>query len=149
MGGEMADVEALMARVQRILLDNDLKLELTKFGLMVPFESTVVRIVCGEFGENNMVVSVRGQVAQHVPISTELKEYIATISGAYMFGHPAYFEDKGEAFIEFKHNLLGDFLDPDELLVALALVAQASNDLDDEIKGRFGGERWIDPHTEG
>ena len=144
----MADVEALRQRVQQILLDHDLKLQLNKLGVMVPFESTTIQVVCSELGNDHTVISLRGLVSQYVPITPELKAFVAEQSGIYTFGHPAYLEMDGMAYIEFRHNLLGDFLDPDELMVALGAVAHTSDELDDVIKEKFGGERWTDPHKE-
>jgi hypothetical protein len=142
----MADLDGLRQRVQQVLLDHDLKIELRKSAVLVPFESTSVMVSFGEIGNDRTVVSLRGLVCQEVPISADLKAFIADKSAEYLFGHLAYLEIEGTAYIEFRHNLLGDFLDPDEIMVALSAVAQTSNELDDVIKERFGGERWIDPH---
>jgi hypothetical protein len=112
---------------------------------MFMYESTGVAIICGELQNGRTLVTLNGLVSQNVPISPALKEFVAEQTGEYTFGHPVYQEINGKAFIHFRHTLLGDFLDPDELMVALSAVAQSSNDLDDVIRDRFGGERWTDP----
>lgn len=142
----MADVESVRQRVQTILLDKGFKLELYKDRFQFPFESTTVVIRVEQLGERT-IVRLSGLVAQYIPISAELKSWVCEQTMAWVFGSVGYFELEGKAFLEFRHTLLGDFLDPDELLTALGAVANTANDLDDKVKERFGGERWIDPHT--
>ncbi|MDP9074944.1 MAG: YbjN domain-containing protein [Actinomycetota bacterium] len=141
----MADIEGVKQRVQQILLDADLKLQLNKDAIMVPYESTMVVIVVNEMNDKT-VVQLRGMVAQSVPLNQDLKDWVAERTGEWIFGHPVYLEEDGVAYIEFRHSLLGDFLDPGELMVALGAVATTADAMDDEIHDRFGGERWIDPH---
>ena len=40
------------------------------------------------------------------------------------------------------HNLLGDHLDSDELIASVGMMAVVADHLDDELKARFGGQRW-------
>jgi hypothetical protein len=42
------------------------------------------------------------------------------------------------------HNLLGDRLDREELIASVGMLAVVADHLDDELKGRFGGQRWTD-----
>jgi len=53
-------------------------------------------------------------------------------------------EDGSTARILFKHTLLGDYLDPDEIEAAVILVAFSADDIDDEIAKLFGGTRFSD-----
>lgn len=66
-----------------------------------------------------------------------LARYLVTENFHLLFGHLAY--DEAENKVWFIHNLLGDFLDKDELTTALRMVATQANHYDDVIKERFGG----------
>jgi hypothetical protein len=42
------------------------------------------------------------------------------------------------------HNLLGDRLDREELIASVGMLAVVADHLDDELKDRYGGQRWTD-----
>ena len=44
----------------------------------------------------------------------------------------------------YEITLAGDTIDPGELKQGLLAVATTSDDLDDELKGKFGGKRYED-----
>jgi hypothetical protein len=46
--------------------------------------------------------------------------------------------------ILLKYSILGDYLDPEELLNAVRAVILMANLLDEEITEEFGGTRFID-----
>lgn len=139
-----SDLTAVRQKVEQLLLDKDIKLQVSKDSISIPYESTRVFVLISPFGDDHSVVNLRGVVGIDVPISDELKCWVADKSAAFLFGHPAYFEMDGKAVVEFRHNLLADFLDPDELLTAVACVANTANDLDDEVHEKFGGRRFTD-----
>ena len=90
--------------------------------------------------DEGTVVEVRAYTNIGVPPSPELFEYVALNANAYVFGHLGAFEDgEGEIVVIFSHRLLGDYLDPEELKVAVAAVASTADEVDDEIQERFGG----------
>jgi hypothetical protein len=53
-------------------------------------------------------------------------------------------EDKSIGSIYLEHMLLGEYLDADELKTALFATALTADEIDDELKAKFGGERWSD-----
>ena len=53
-------------------------------------------------------------------------------------------EDGGTCFAFFKYNILGDHLDPAELVNAVSAVAFNADAMDDEVVERFGGKRYVD-----
>jgi hypothetical protein len=89
--------------------------------------------------DEGTVVEVRAYTNIGVPPSPELYEYLALNANAYVFGHLGAFEDEGGMVVIFSHRLLGDYLDPEELKVAVAAVASTADEIDDEIRDRFGG----------
>jgi len=91
------------------------------------------------------LVDVFAQTNFDLTPSPELYEWVAKHSSSYRFGHVSLVEfDDGTARIDFCHRLLGDFLDPDELTVAVGAVGFSADEIDDEIKERFGGRRFGD-----
>lgn len=77
----------------------------------------------------------------------ELMEHLVTENFHLTFGHFAYNENDGSVW--FIHNLLGDFLDREELLTAVRMVASQANQYDDRIKDRFGGRLFTDAEPAG
>ena len=75
--------------------------------------------------------------------SPALFEYVALHADDFMFGHlSAHKADDGTITLFFSHNILGDFLDEDELMDAVIKVLGTANDLDDELQQKFGGNRF-------
>lgn len=106
--------------------------------------SARVYVAVKEWGERS-VVDVFAQTNFGLTPSPELYEWVAKHTSSYRFGHVSLIEfDDGSARVDFRHLLLGDFLDPDELLVAVRAVGITADEIDDEIKDRFGGRRFHD-----
>ena len=92
-------------------------------------------------GDSSASVRIVAPVVSEAPSSPELFKYIAT-DGSYRFGHLTCQEKDGKVSILFVHSLLGDFLDPDELKLAVFLMARTADEIDDEIVKRFGGRKF-------
>ncbi len=91
------------------------------------------------------IVDVFAQTNFGLTPSPELYEWVAKHSSSYRFGHVSLVDlGDGSARIDFRHMLLGDFLDPEELLVAVRAVGFTADEIDDEIKDQFGGRRFYD-----
>jgi len=91
-----------------------------------------------ELGDDKTVVAIWAPTNNDVPPKPELFRYIAT-HNAYRFGSLLAVERGDKVNVVFKHTLLGDTLDPDELMIAAALVAGTADKVDTEIKEKFGG----------
>ena len=77
-----------------------------------------------------------------VPVTAELTRYLLAKNLDFVIGSFALDADNGAVW--FNHNVLGDHVSPEELEATLAAVAQTANDIDDEIKGRFGGRLYVE-----
>jgi hypothetical protein len=111
-----------------------------------PFGSTRLAITtrADETG-NRTLVHIGALVASNVPVSDELFRWLADASGSFLFGHLTCSADGGDdAILAIEHTLLGDYLDLEELRVALAAVASSADQLDDVVVSRFGGLRYSD-----
>lgn len=60
----------------------------------------------------------------------------------YIFGHLYLEKWEDGSTLFFAHSLLADYLDEAELGHALGGMISVADDLDDELKGRFGGARF-------
>lgn len=106
--------------------------------------SARVYVSVKEWGERTFI-EVFSQTNFGLAPSPELYEWIAKHTAEYRFGHVALVElDDGTARVDFRHHLLGDFLDPDELALAVRAVGITADEIDDEIKGLFGGRLFHD-----
>jgi hypothetical protein len=85
-----------------------------------------------------VAVRVFANTNNRVPPSPALYEHVAT-QGRFAFGAlRCYRKDEGvRIFLE--HTLIGDFLDPSELMICFSEMAHTANAVDDEIKSKFGG----------
>lgn len=77
-----------------------------------------------------------------VPVTAELTSYLLEKNLEFVFGGFAL--DVGHGAIWFNHNVLGDFMAPEEIEATIAAVAQTADRFDDEIKSRFGGRLYVE-----
>ena len=108
--------------------------------LSFPYESTRVFVQVRPWAETSTVVNVFAITNVDLTPSPELFEFVAMRTGDWVFGHLGMSIEDGKATLYFNHNLLGDFLDEEELRTAVAAVALSSDDIDDKIKAEFGGQ---------
>jgi hypothetical protein len=90
-------------------------------------------------------VHIFAPILRNVPASEELFKWIAIAGTGYRLGTVEAFEEEGGTiFLHYRYALLADFLDEDELSTAMWAVLGTADRLDDELKEKFGGKRWID-----
>ena len=142
----MSDLSVLKEKVQRILTAN-WRVELTEDGFFVRGESTGCHIRCIESEDGDWTyVNFYSFVLLDVPITDEFLRYVA---GTYMtFGSfVVVFSESGDrGNLIFDHTILGNYLDSEELNVALGAVFWTADEIDDDLQQRFGGQRAIDGH---
>jgi hypothetical protein len=151
----VADVDTTMMKVQRLLTGPmGLRVMLQGSTIAVSFTdaSTRVNVSVHEWGTNkdgdpSSLVQLSCPILWEVDPSPALFEWIAKEGGKYFFGHVAAFDDSqapGKLFLSLSHTLLGDYIDEGELSAALFAVHGTADELDDELKGKFGGKRLAD-----
>jgi hypothetical protein len=77
-----------------------------------------------------------------VPVTADLTSYLLEKNLEFVFGSFAL--DVQHGAVWFNHNLLGDFLNAEELEATIAAVASTADRFDDEIKTTFGGRLYVD-----
>jgi hypothetical protein len=76
---------------------------------------------------------------------TKVRRHIAT-DALYLWGALRVYAKDGEnmGMLTLYYVLLGDFVDPEELLTALYMIASTADGEDDVLQKQFGG-RVVDP----
>lgn len=139
--------EDVRTKVQRILAemlggvmvdsDGDFKIE---------YESTAGYVRVRDWNDSDTIVTIEALLVRDVPTTPALFEWMAREGAGYLFGKPYLWEstEDGSNVLLFQQHLLGNFLDRQELEVAVRCVFNTANDLDDVVHERFGGARAID-----
>ena len=138
----MADFRDVKNKVERILTNN-FTTQLGADGEYFVRAEATGAIIRGIDMEMGVLVHIRALVLSNVPITPELLLEVATSD--FMFGSLRLaVTDNDLGFIWMEHNLLGDFLDEQELVYATIAVGMTADDIDDVWQQRFGGNRAID-----
>jgi hypothetical protein len=147
----MATVDATSLKVQRILAAEFSDVRLTKSGFSVPYESTTAFVEVREWspdkdGNPRSIVYIWAPIGRQVKPSPEMYHWAATDGRKRMFGGVTVVDGEGgDCFLTYDHALLGDFLDPAELAMAVGAIVTTANDFDEIVHDRFGGKRHTDP----
>jgi hypothetical protein len=148
----MATVEATTQKVQRILVEefNDVRLRKNGFSLEVGSTAAFVEIQAwtpDKDGNPRSLVYVWAPLGRDVTPSDELYHWAAVDGQQMRFGTVTVIDDKEKktCFIQFDHTILGDYMDPAELITAVSAVMYTADDLDEIVHTRFGGKRYTDP----
>lgn len=91
---------------------------------------------------------VTGIIAWEVPPTPQMWEYAVREAGGYYFGHVIVWDDAdipGTVDVAFRHTLLADYLDKEELMYAVWAVGSTADDLDEDFVARFGGRTFSSP----
>ena len=144
-----ADLPAVKEKVQRYLVDMFGGAQVDRDGdFTIRHGSTQVWVSVAPFHKANTAVRVFAYTNIDVPASPELFHHVAT-RGSFVFGHLRCAEQDGKVAISIGHTLLGEYLDPDEFKVALFFIAGIGDELDDEIKAKFGGRLFHEEKPDG
>lgn len=104
--------------------------------IYVRYGSTVLEVAVEPYGPEEAAVVVMAFVAQGVTLDEELLAGLLELNHQVPFGAFSLVEQD----IFYSYSLFGRSLDRRGLLGALAAVATISDDYDDKIVAKFGGE---------
>ena len=144
----MATVAQVQKKVQSILSTELGSVKVDADGdIRIDYESTSVRIAVEQYGDSTeeTVVEITGVLSFETPASPMLYEWINEKNSSIKFGTIYHLDgSKSGTLVLLQYSILGDFLDPEELLNAVRVVVLISNKLDDELIQKFGGKRVVD-----
>lgn len=109
------------------------------------FGSARIFVGVEPWADENCLVRVGTAVLMDVPKSPELNEWIAYNTGNYIFGTISLSEDSDDtsnANVLIDHVVLGDYIDLEEFRSAVGAVATTADELDTELKAKFGGNTF-------
>jgi Putative bacterial sensory transduction regulator len=105
------------------------------------FSSAQLNIGLASIGEQNLL-TLRAPVLREVPIESQSDAILAALNCLNCeshFGKWALYE--AERVIALEYDLLGDHLQENELMTALATLARLADQQDDLLQQQFGGLR--------
>ena len=144
----MATVSQVQKKVQSILSTQLGSVKVAANGsIHINYESTSIQIVVEQYGDSSeeTVVEISGYLSFDTPASPKLYKWINDRNASIKFGTVFHLDaSKGETITLLQYSLLGDFLDPEELLNAVRAVVLIADKLDDELIEEFGGKRVVD-----
>jgi hypothetical protein len=144
----MATVSQVQKKVQSILSTELGSVKVDANGsIRIDYESTSVGIVVEQYGDSSeeTVVEISGYLSFDTPASPKLYKWINDKNASIKFGTVYHLDNSnGETVALLQYSILGDFLDPEELLNAVRVVVVIANKLDDELIEEFGGKRVVD-----
>jgi hypothetical protein len=134
------NISATRDRVASMLAALVGSIELSAAGdLSFPYESTRVFVNVRPLVDDSTVVNVFAFTNVDLVPSAELYEFVALHSGDFVFGHLSLDVTEGKGTLILRHTLLADYLDEPELNTAVRAIALTADDIDDELKAKFGG----------
>jgi hypothetical protein len=92
-----------------------------------------------EVPDGRTVVKIETLCVKGMRVDGDLGIFLAEENARTLFGKLALYPELQE--IHFEHALLGDYLNQEELAIAVQLVALSTNEYDDRIKERWGGKK--------
>jgi hypothetical protein len=115
------------------------------------YGSTVLEISIHPYQEDDAVIEILAFVVQGVEPSFEMMQELLRLNSEVVLGA---FSMVGRD-IFFSHSFLGRRLSPEQLIASLDIVANVSDEYDEQIVDAFGGETAIErlrhetrqPHT--
>lgn len=139
----MVNRQQIHRQVAAILEANSLKwAETATGGLYLRFSSAGVSIELVEWGTQTLI-----EISSHVltGVDGKTKEILRETNALNMsshFGRWVYYRDAAAIAVEY--DLLGDHLQENELMTALAAIARLADYHDDLLQEKFGGKRAFD-----
>jgi type III secretion system-like peptide-binding chaperone len=104
------------------------------------YGSTVLEISIEPYDEDDAVIEILAFVVQGVEPSTELMQELLILNSELLMG--AFSMVGGDVF--FSHSFLGRRLRPEQLIASLDNVASLSDEYDEQIVSKYGGETAIE-----
>lgn len=104
------------------------------------YGSTVIEITVHPYDDDNAVVEVLAFCVQGAEPTAELMHELLRLNAEMPLG--AFSMIDGDVF--FSHSFLGRRLEPEQLITSLNVVADTSDEYDEQIVERFGGETALD-----
>lgn len=104
------------------------------------FGSTVLEISIHPYEEDDAVIEILAFCVKGVAASVELMQELLELNTEVVLGGFSMVRDE----IFFSHSFLGRRLRPEQLIASLEAVASTSDEYDEQIVAKFGGETALE-----
>jgi len=130
-------------QIRAFLESNNLSFSTSEQGITLRFASALVSVDVTPWG-NHHLIQLRSIVLRELwdRLDPTFLIELNRLNEESIFGRWVYYATRG--LLALEHELLGDFLQEEELMTSLAAVARAADHNDDILKARFGGVRSTD-----
>lgn len=128
-------------QVRAILESNGLRWHEQDTGLALRFSSAIVHVTLAKFGDQALI-QLRSNVLCDLGRSDDVLHHVNNLNSATLFGKWVYYAD--ERIIALEYDLLGDHLQEEELMTALAAVARLADRHDDLLQAQLGGRKSVE-----
>jgi hypothetical protein len=130
-------------QIAAILESNGLRSTGRDDGFSLRFSSAIVHLTLGKLGKQ-VLIQVRSNVLRDLPYgdAERVLAELNQLNCASFFGKWVYYVE--ERLIALEYDLLGDHLQEEELMTALATVARLADRHDDILQGVLGGHKAVE-----
>lgn len=137
----MATPEEVRARVEHYLREANVVYSVDRECVSARFGSARIFLFVKDWGDGDVKVEFQAMLVQDVPPSPELFEHVAR-SGFAIGSLTCVDGENGLIDVLLIHNQLGQTMDPEEFHLAMALLVQTADEIDDELQAMFGGRKF-------
>jgi hypothetical protein len=146
----MSLVDTVKGKVQRMLTEELGSIKIDRDGdFIITHESAIVFVSVFAFNDkedSDIVIRCTSPMIKDAPLTSELTKWVAIEGQRFSFGscnlNPN--EDGTTAWIYFRYAIVGNDLDSNELISAVYRTVFTANQLDDELKSKFGGKLFTE-----
>lgn len=140
---ESKTIELLRSKIETYLRQKGLIYEVSPDGsYRIRHGTTLVLIQPAQWGERTLVKLLAPVSLNITLITPELTLFLMEKNDNLLFGKFAL--NTQSKSIWYEHTLLGDFLDVEELFVAVAAIASTADQYDEQVSTMAGGKRLVD-----
>jgi hypothetical protein len=141
----MPQVDKVTKNVHKLLTDTFGKVTVNSEGRYeFPYESTIMHVGVTEFLEDQTLIEFDALIAADSKSNAEVVEWCNTANMNLKFGTVCHMASGKQNLTILRHAILGDDLDPEELLTCLRMLTLIADKFDDEFVSKFGGKRYED-----
>lgn len=140
----MTTVDEVRNKVQRTLTQHG-RVEIDRDGDFILRQDSAVMWVSARegFGDIDTLVTFTCPLIKNVRLTNDLFRWVATEGQNFWIGRSHVIPDKDSpdtGSVWFEYAIVGDDLDESELMQGVLSVLLTSNDLDNMLRDKFGGE---------
>ena len=141
-------VEEVREKVRRILTDHFGSIRVDRDGdVLFEVDSAFGYVGVQDWRDGETIVKIKSFLLRDVDLTPEVYKWAAVEGQSRWFAHACVLvnpENPNQGMITWEYDLLGNSIDPDELVTCVVTVMGGANHMDDELQKRFGGRKGAD-----